>query len=93
MSVSVLQLRYELNSRVVAKDHSTTFDIWDANERRASLSPGKGEKKKRALRWEQSFKGPNLELDRSADVTSSSVCQETGILETHILSEGKNGTI
>lgn len=46
MSVSVLQLRYELNNRVVAKDHSTTFDIWDANERRASLSPGKGKKKK-----------------------------------------------
>lgn len=45
MSVSVLQLRYELNNRVVAKDHSTTFDIWDANERRASLSPGKGKKK------------------------------------------------
>lgn len=46
MSVSVLQLCYGLNNRVVAKDHSTTFDIWDANERRASLSPEKGKKNK-----------------------------------------------
>lgn len=52
MSVSVLQLRYELNNRVVAKDHSTTFDIWDANERRASLSPGKGKKKRAQMRAE-----------------------------------------
>lgn len=56
----------------------------------------KNKKKKSSdaeLRWEQSFKEPNLELDRSADVTTYSVCQETGILETHILSEGKKGTI
>lgn len=49
--------------------------------------------KKKELRWEQSFKGPNLEPDRSADETTYSVCQETGILETHILSERKKGTI